>query len=76
MSWRQLAADKIQARSDSLIDAITVAISAEFDLSAVEVRAELVRLTQPTIDQIIAELMTHATSPGEDATVAAGQIHV
>lgn len=57
MSWRHGAAEKIQARSDSLIDAITVAISAEFDLPAVEVRAELVRLTQPTVDQIIAELM-------------------
>lgn len=63
MSWRHDAALAIQARSDSLIDAITVAISAEFDLPADEVRAELVRLTQPTIDQIVADLMAGESRP-------------
>lgn len=57
MSWREAVAQATQAESDLLLDAISAAVAAEFDLPADQVRAVAQQVTQPAVDNIVAELM-------------------
>jgi hypothetical protein len=62
VSWRREIAVAVQADADARMDACTVAISAQFDLPADEVREQLAAIVQPAVDEIIAELMAGETA--------------